>query len=161
MVDDLTRQKLNRESRAFRKRLTEKMGMPVPDMYFDRHGKAIGLGDWTYLHSDTGYVRVAETRLDEAWISTVWTGHDMGLGFGPPIVFETMIFGGPLSDYQRRYHDEADALIGHLLAVALVDSVPLWRRLVWIVADSYREARDAGYRWPRFEAEPEPLWKVR
>ena len=163
-MDDLTRQKLNRESRTFGERLSErKGGMPMPSMYFDRAGEPIGMGDWAALHADEGYVRVAATTVSEAWVSTVWIGHDMGFGMGAPIIFETMIFGGPHDDYQRRYFDEADALRGHLVAVALVASVPLWRRLVWIVAESFRQARDARPEggWPRFfEPEPEPLWKV-
>lgn len=143
-MDDLTRQRLNRESREFGARLSEKMGgMPMPSMYFDRAGEPIGLGDWTYLHADEGYVRVASTYVGETWVSTVWIGHDMGFGFGAPLVFETMIFGGPHSDYQTRYFDEAEALRGHLVAVALVESVPLWRQLRWIVAESFRQARDA------------------
>lgn len=136
---------MNRESRAFGDRLSQKMGgMSMPSMYFDRAGQPIGLGDWAYLHSDEGYVRVAATTMGDAWVSTVWLGHDMGFGMGPPIVFETMIFGGPLGEYQRRYHDEAEALRGHLVAVALVASVPLWRKLWWIVRESVSEAQ-RGY----------------
>lgn len=163
-LDDLTRQRLNRESQGFRDRLAAKVGWEPPSLYYDRAGQPIGLGDWTHLH-EPGYQRVAETQVNESWVSTVWIGQDMGFGMGPPIIFETMIFGGPLGDYQHRYHDEADALVGHLVTVALVESVPLWRKLCWIVADSYREARDAhpGGGWPRLrmgEPKLEPLWKV-
>jgi hypothetical protein len=137
------------------------MGLPAPPMYFGRDGEPIGLGDWAYLR-DAFSPHVAETRVDDAWVSTVWLGLDHGFGIGPPLIFETMIFGGPLDQYQARYHDEAEALDGHLVAVALAQSVPLWRRLAWIVRASYEQAgtsylRDHvwRHRWP--EA---PLWRV-
>lgn len=52
-------------------------------------------------------------------ISTVFLGFDHGFGQGLPILFETMIFGGPYDQWQRRYctWDEAEA--GHRHAVAL------------------------------------------
>lgn len=163
-VDDLTRQRLNRESQAFRDRLGGKIGWEAPSLYHDRTGKPIGLGDWTYLHADEGYVRVASTNIGEAWVSTVWLGLDHNfLPGGIPVIFETMIFGGPLDQWQDRYHDEAEALEGHLVACALVKAIPWWRTLRWIMVDSYRKARDArpGGGWPRWpEPEVTPLWKA-
>lgn len=32
---------------------------------------------------------------------------------GPPLLFETMIFGGPYDSYQERYHTYKEALEGH------------------------------------------------
>lgn len=144
-MDELTRQRLNRESQGFRNRLADRMGMPAPSLYFNREGAPIGLGDWSYLRENFS-PHVAETQVDDAWISTVWLGLDHGFGFGAPLIFETMIFGGPLSDFQARYYDEADALRGHFVAVALAQSVPLWRKLAWIVRQSISEAGSAYMR---------------
>ncbi len=53
-------------------------------------------------------------------VSTVFLGldHSFGLG-GSPILWETMIFGGPLDCYQRRYSSLEKALEGHKHALRL------------------------------------------
>lgn len=47
-------------------------------------------------------------------VSTVFLGidHDF-LGQGAPVLWESMIFGGPLDQTQRRYTSRARALRGH------------------------------------------------
>ena len=51
---------------------------------------------------------------DGPYVSTVFLGFDMGLLPGrPPVLFETMVFGGPLHHHQRRYSTLQDALAGH------------------------------------------------
>lgn len=51
-------------------------------------------------------------------VSTVFLGIDhRWIGKGPPIVFETMIFGGPLNHEQWRYSSWDDADAGHKAAV--------------------------------------------
>lgn len=40
--------------------------------------------------------RVAEDTIDGVRISTVFLGLDTHAGIGAPVLFETMIFGGPL-----------------------------------------------------------------
>jgi hypothetical protein len=64
---------------------------------------------------------VAKTTVsDTVQVSTVFLGLDHNHGDdGPPILWETMIFGGPHDQYQRRYSSRADAEAGHLDAVAL------------------------------------------
>lgn len=51
-------------------------------------------------------------------VSTVFLGLDHQFGDGPPLVFETMIFGGPLDQYQERYCTWAEAEAGHLVAMS-------------------------------------------
>ena len=47
-------------------------------------------------------------------VSTVFLGLDHGFtSAGPPVLWETMIFGGPLDEYQLRYCTYADAMAGH------------------------------------------------
>jgi hypothetical protein len=65
--------------------------------------------------------RVDETSVGSAWISTVFIGLDHRFSEdGPPILFETMIFGGRLDNFQNRCctWDEAEAM--HAEAVQLV-----------------------------------------
>jgi hypothetical protein len=51
-------------------------------------------------------------------VSTVFMGIDhRHFGDGPPLLFETMIFGGPLDGATWRYVSWDDALVGHKAAV--------------------------------------------
>lgn len=52
-------------------------------------------------------------------VSTVFLGLDHSFGQGPPLLFETMIFGGPHDQYQERYATWDEAAAGHEKAVAL------------------------------------------
>lgn len=53
-------------------------------------------------------------------VSTVFLGLDHNWGDGPPLLFETMVFGGLLDGEMDRYATKADALIGHALMCARV-----------------------------------------
>jgi hypothetical protein len=53
--------------------------------------------------------------------STVFIGLDHNWGEGPPLVFETMIFGGEFDQYQYRYSTWAEAEAGHAVAVGMVE----------------------------------------
>jgi hypothetical protein len=51
-------------------------------------------------------------------VSTIFLGIDHRMyGEGPPILFETMVFGGSLDENQWRYSSWDDALTGHKSAV--------------------------------------------
>jgi hypothetical protein len=47
-------------------------------------------------------------------VSTVFLGldHDW-FGPGPPILWETLVFGGPLDGEMKRYRSRDDAIVGH------------------------------------------------
>lgn len=64
---------------------------------------------------------VAKTTVGEARVSTVFLGLDHGFGHGPPLLFETMIFGGPHDQYQERCSTWDEALAEHAKAVKLVE----------------------------------------
>ena len=67
---------------------------------------------------------VAETRNEHIRVSTVFLGLDHRYwGKGPPLLFETMIFGGAHDQEQWRYSSWDDAEIGHAMAVKLA-----WQR---------------------------------
>lgn len=57
---------------------------------------------------------------EEVEVSTVFLGIDHNWGSGPPVLWETMIFGGRHAGYQRRYTSVAEAQKGHEEAVELV-----------------------------------------
>lgn len=46
-------------------------------------------------------------------VSTVFLGMEHGHSRGKPLLFETMIFGGPRDQYQRRYTSWEEAERGH------------------------------------------------
>ena len=53
-------------------------------------------------------------------VSTVFLGIDHNFsGKGKPVLWETMIFGGPYNDWTKRYTSERDARAGHKEAVKL------------------------------------------
>jgi len=64
---------------------------------------------------------VAKTQIGEVGISTVFLGIDHRYdGGGPPLLFETMIFGGEHDKYQERYSSWDEAEAGHKKVVELV-----------------------------------------
>jgi hypothetical protein len=77
------------------------------------------LMEWGRFFNDIGRRRVAETLVDDGVrISTVFLGINHRLfGNGPPLIFETMIFGGPLDGGMWRYSTWDDAEVGHEMAV--------------------------------------------
>lgn len=46
-------------------------------------------------------------------ISTVFLGNDHAFVPGPPVLWETLVFGGPLDQETERYTSKADAVAGH------------------------------------------------
>lgn len=64
---------------------------------------------------------VASDEIDGVSVSTVFLGldHSFGAG-GPPILFETMIFGGPHDQYQDRCATWDEAVAMHAKALAMV-----------------------------------------
>lgn len=68
------------------------------------------LVEWA-LWMETAKTRVAETigtvkidgqNVGQVRVSTIFLGLDHSFGNGPPLLFETMIFGGPLDQEQER-----------------------------------------------------------
>ena len=63
---------------------------------------------------------VARDEVGDVLVSTVFLGIDHGFTRqGPPILWETMIFGGPHDQYQDRYCTQEEALAGHATALAI------------------------------------------
>ena len=64
---------------------------------------------------------VSKTKLpDGVYVSTVFLGLDHAFTDArEPILYETMIFGGPHDQYQERYSTRQAALVGHTHAVRI------------------------------------------
>jgi hypothetical protein len=94
--------------------------------YYDRQGNP--LTDEEHLairvrasKSGEDVKRVALDVLPgDVRISTVWLGLDHGWGGGPPLIFETLVFGGPMDGEMDRYSTEAQAVEGHARMVEAV-----------------------------------------
>lgn len=81
--------------------------------------------------------RVALTNGFSLRVSTVFLGLDHSFGFGPPLIFETMIFGkgGWCDEYCDRYSTWQEAEAGHRKACMTVNLHPVQRVakvLLWL-----------------------------
>lgn len=101
---------------------------PRHQWYYDRQGEPIDMFKFGELAEDSDYKRVGlstypsledvEDPLDTtpvATVSTVWLGinHNFSLVGGQPVIFESMIFGGPYDGECCRYCTEDEATEGH------------------------------------------------
>lgn len=64
--------------------------------------------------------RVARTTIGEVEVSTVFLALDHSFCEGPPILYETMVFGGPLDQELDRYSTRSEAEAGHEKWVRMV-----------------------------------------
>jgi len=86
--------------------LVDRVPVPCPDLF-----------KWGRFMEEAER-HVAETMVEGVRVSTVFLGLDHEFGEGPPILFETMIFGGEHNqDYQTRCctWDEAEKM--HLVGI--------------------------------------------
>lgn len=103
--------------------------VPEPDLF--------AWAEWLEADQKTGARRLAQDTIGPYLVSTVFMGLDHGFGEGPPVLWETMIFGVEeeiefLGKRRRcrkevgadRYTSKAEALAGHASAVKLAESLP-------------------------------------
>jgi hypothetical protein len=64
--------------------------------------------------------RVADTSIGDTRVSTVFLGLDHQYGDGPPLLFETLVFGGKLDGEMMRYSTWGEAERGHKVMVRRV-----------------------------------------
>src|SRR5438874_1294771 len=64
--------------------------------------------------------RVGKTMIGDVSVSTVFLCYDHGWGGGAPVLFETLVFGGPLDGEMERYCTWDEASAGHKLMVERV-----------------------------------------
>ncbi|KKM92480.1 hypothetical protein LCGC14_1218100 [marine sediment metagenome] len=74
-----------------------------------------------WIEANKGYRKVARDTVkypvQQADVSTIFLGIDHPFGEGPPLLFETIVFGGSLNDKTVRYSTRAEALEGHAAMV--------------------------------------------
>jgi len=87
-------------------------------MYYDRHGKPIDQHAACQLFEHPEARRVALDKVGDVKISTVHLVIDHNYLGGEPLIFETLIFGGPRDGEMRRYETETQALAGHKVMLA-------------------------------------------
>jgi hypothetical protein len=88
------------------------------NLYYNRQGEPISQEEGTRLFGDIEGRRVALTETSDADISTVHLVINHQWRDGPPLIFETMIFGGKHDQCAWRYATEEQALEGHTKIVA-------------------------------------------
>ena len=97
------------------------MKIPYGELFWDRKGDLIDITQWGSLrHGKDGlaYVRIGRETVnflgDDIDVSTVWIGINHGWNPDrPPLIFETMCFGGPFDGECARYSTEEEAEAGH------------------------------------------------
>lgn len=100
------------------------MSLP-PQKHFildvDNHVVEVDFLTWAMWLED-GNRRVGYTEItSQITVSTVFIGLDYRhFGNGPPILFETIVFGGPLDGDGGRYSSYDDAETAHKMMVAKV-----------------------------------------
>jgi hypothetical protein len=93
---------------------------------YDRNGQPIDSASFGRLLSDRAYKKIGLTKVADGeksfTVSTVWLGINHRYGDGPPLIFETMVFGeGSMLDLAcARYSTEQEAREGHRAMVLLV-----------------------------------------
>ena len=92
-----------------------KNGVPIqePDL--------IKWGLWFEDHNDQRMVE--RTKIGDAEISTVFLGLNHAFGEGPPLLYETMVFGGALEGEMLRTATLEEAKAAHEHLSARVKSV--------------------------------------
>jgi hypothetical protein len=97
----------------------------VPHYYIlDHAGEPVGCDDVTvwgaWMQADENVI-VAQEDVGDFRVSTVFLGIDHAFGGGPPVLWETIIFGPGgtcLDGYPRRYRSRAEAVEWHADALA-------------------------------------------
>jgi hypothetical protein len=81
--------------------------------------------EWGAFLADIRNRRVAYDERDGVRVSTIFLGIDHGFGMdGPPVLFETRVFGGQHDQMQIRYGTWAAAEAGHREICARVFGEP-------------------------------------
>lgn len=110
----------------------DEQGEPVPEP------DTVQWGQWLEATTETRARTLAETTVGPYWVSTVFLALDHSFGGGPPVLWETMIFGAweefqlPSGGRKKcrkdidqiRYTSKAEALAGHAEAVKRAESLP-------------------------------------
>lgn len=82
--------------------------------FYDINGKTISMEEWCELFKQPGYKIIEQTEIaPDVLVSTVWLGSNHRFGPGPPLIFETLVFGGDHDGDMDRYSTLPEAIEGH------------------------------------------------
>lgn len=84
--------------------------------YYSRDGHPITIDQWVQAFNDNSLLH--DQINDDVRVSTIYLGLDHSFGEGPPLIYETMIFGGEFDSDCERYTTEAQAREGHAAMLA-------------------------------------------
>jgi len=96
--------------------------MRRPNYYILKDGNPFPITDvveWGLWYENADR-HIAQNNFDGVEISTVFLALDHGWN-GPPILYETMIFGGKHDQYQERYETVEQALRGHMVCCKMLE----------------------------------------
>jgi hypothetical protein len=126
--------------------------MTLSNMYvYDAAGEPIPCDDvltWGrfFESHERSLLRDVRGHRGRVVVSTVFLGLDHNFfGEGPPVLWETMIFGGVFDSYQRRYRSKLDALAGHLRALGLVERYATAPRRLKKAMQKVQDGRPLGH----------------
>lgn len=95
--------------------------MPIRHYNQDSNGDPVLCAEeeWGRYPNAKSLRSLRKTQIGDIMVSTIFLGVDWN-GADPPTLWETMVFGGKLDQYQQRHCDKKSAMAGHQLAVLLV-----------------------------------------
>src|SRR5215216_723942 len=89
--------------------------------FYNRKGERVSRDEYMTLsrnNRSVGFAEIVFDTGDKVEISTVFLGLNHNYyGEGPPLIYETMIFGGHLNGECYRYSTEQQAAEGHMANV--------------------------------------------
>ncbi len=94
--------------------------------YFDPEGNPLSLMEWAALFEARDCDDGPEswwrklTKVEDVTVCTVWMGLALDFHGGPPLIYETMIFGGTLDQETYHYATKSEAWDDHERLVAIV-----------------------------------------
>jgi hypothetical protein len=88
-------------------------------MYYDMDGKPMTMEEYCVLFESEERILARTDLPGGCWVSTVWLGLDHSFGEGPPLIFESMVFGpDDMTDLDCiRYATRKEAEAGHSMLV--------------------------------------------
>lgn len=106
--------------------------MSLDRYILDANGQPVLEPDWEkWAKSKSCGSSIKVTTLAGVRISTIFLGLDHNHCGGEPILWETMVFGGKLNQWQGRNHTREQALATHYKTVlAVFYSLSWWRRML-------------------------------
>lgn len=97
---------------------------------YDKNGAQIDPLTWGDYNANRDYSQIADSYFAGMRLSTVWLGVNHDFTGEKPVVFETMIFGGPFgARVLARYHTEEEAALGHYVLLGAWHD-PVFLRLI-------------------------------